>query len=109
MKAPHHTLFQRCVHCAQEKFIMEYRTDDPKIFQWSCMNCQTFQLNKEYVEFYPDFYKIYDGTKITKIKTTTGPLVYEIFVPGKVRWLLAKKEYKWITLLMLPIRNFTMK
>ena len=103
MKEPNHTLFQGCVHCAQEKFIMEYRTKNPKIFQWSCMNCQTFQLNEEYVDFYPDFYMLHDGTRITKIKTKTGPLVYEIKVPHIARWLLAKKEFEWITLMMLPI------
>ncbi len=103
MKNPHHTLFQRCVHCAKLKFIMEYRTDDPKIFQWSCMHCQVIELNGEWIKTYPKEYQFHDGTTIKQITTKTGPLGYEVIIPRIAHWLIVKNRGEWITLLMVPL------
>ena len=97
------TLSRRCDTCGERNQIIEFRTEKPDKFSFTCAEC--IHKYKGIEHPYHDFYKLNDGTIFSKIKDNKHLIVYVVDVPGIVKYLSMRSKNpgsEWIISLKRP-------
>ena len=92
-----------CSDCGECNQIIEFRTEKLDKFSFTCAEC--IHKYKGIEHPFNDFYKLNDGTTLSKIKDNEHLIAYEIDVPGIVKYLLIRSKTpgcEWIISLKRP-------
>ena len=83
-------LSRTCSSCGERNQIIEFRIEKPDEFSFTCTEC----IHKyEGIEHpFQDFYKLNDGTTLSKIKDNEHLIVYKVDIPGIVKYLLIRSR-----------------
>ena len=81
-------LSRKCDTCGKNNQIIEFRTEKSDKFSFTCAEC--IYKYKRFEHPYHDFYKLNDGTILSKNIDSEHFIAYEIDVPGIVKYLLMR-------------------
>ena len=96
-------LSRRCDNCGERNQIIEFRIEKPDEFTFTCAEC--IHKYKGIEKPFHDFYKLNDGTTLSKIKDNENIIAYEVDVPGIVKYLMIRSRKpgsEWIISLKRP-------
>ena len=96
-------LSRTCHTCGERNQIIEFRTEKPDKFSFTCAEC----IHKcEGIEYqFHDFFHLYDATTFNKIVDNEHFIAYEVDVAGIVKYLLIRTKNlgsEWIILFKRP-------
>ena len=90
-------LSRKCSLCGERNQIIEFRTEKPDEFSFTCTECILKYEGMEHP--FQDYYKLNEGTVFSKTKETKYFIAYEVDVPGIEKYLMIRSKKpgsKWI-------------